>query len=388
MADSSRHNLFFVPEDTYGTTPANPALTKLRHKGTTLGLAKGSVTSEEIRADRQVQDFRHGTKQVGGDVTCELCYAAFDALLEAVLCGTWAAEHAQVAKTTISAAAADNSYNDSGAGLPVYTVGDTVTIAGFTTAGNNGAAVVVSSTASKLVVSGLTLTDETAGDTVTITQTNLDVLKAGVVRRSFSMLRNFGDIETADKPYHMFTGVELAKLDLKVTPGAIVELGFGLVGKGMSTATAAPAGATYPAADTHSPMDSFSGAVLVDAVENGVVTELTTTLENGIEARFVVGSAETIRPSIGRSNMSGQLSVYFEDSDMIDRFLDETETAISYVLGDGTQGYRITYPRVKFTGGQPDVKGAGPITLTMPFQALYSTSAGTQIIVKRLRSLT
>ena len=387
MADSSRHNLFFVPEDTYGTTPATPALTKLRHNSTTLGLAKGSVTSEEIRADRQVQDFRHGTKQVGGDVTCELCYAAFDALLEAVLCGTWAAEHAQVAKTTISAAAVDNSYNDSGAALPVYTVGDTLTIAGFTTAGNNGAAVVVSSTVSKLVVSGLTLTDEVAGDAVTITQTNLDVLKAGVVRRSFSMLRNFGDIETADKPYHLFTGVELAKLDLKVTPGAIVELGLGLVGKGMSTATTAPAGATYPAADTHSPMDSFSGAVLVDAVENGVVTELTTTLENGIEARFVVGSAETIRPSIGRSNMTGQLSVYFEDSDMIDRFLDETETAISYVLGDGTQGYRITYPRVKFTGGQPDVKGAGPITLAMPFQALYSTSAGTQIIVKRLRSL-
>ena len=109
MADSSRHNLFFVPEDTYGTTPATPALTKLRHNSTTLGLAKGSVTSEEIRADRQVQDFRHGTKQVGGDVTCELCYTAFDALLEAVLCGTWAAEHAQVAKTTISAAAVDNS---------------------------------------------------------------------------------------------------------------------------------------------------------------------------------------------------------------------------------------------------------------------------------------
>ena len=387
MADSSRHNLFFVPEATYGVTPATPALAKLRHKGTTLGLAKGSVTSEEIRADRQVQDFRHGTKQVGGDVTCELCYAAFDALLEAVLCGTWAAEHAQVAKITISAAATDNSYNDSGAALPLYTVGDTLTIAGFTTVGNNGAAVVVSSTASKLVVSGLTLADEVAGDAVTITQTNLDVLKAGVVRRSFSMLRNFGDIETADKPYHLFTGVELAKLDLKVSPGAIVELGLGLVGKGMTTAQTAPAGATYPAADTHSPMDSFSGAVLVDAVENGVVTELTTTLENGIEARFVVGSAETIRPSIGRSNMTGQISVYFEDSDMIDRFLDETETAISYVLGDGTQGYRITYPRVKFTGGQPDVKGAGPITLAMPFQGLYSPSAGTQIIVKRLRSL-
>lgn len=73
-----------------------------------------------------------------------------------------------MAATTLSASSTDNSYNDSASGFPNLAEGDVVTVAGFTTAGNNGQATVVSRTASKLVVSGLTLTTEAAGDSVTV----------------------------------------------------------------------------------------------------------------------------------------------------------------------------------------------------------------------------
>ena len=353
MADSSRHNLHFVAETTYGTTPATPALTKFRHKSCTLALAKSSVVSEEIRADRQIQDFRHGTKQVGGDIGAELCFAAFDAILEAALCGTWAvAALVTYAAATISASSTDNSLNDSGAGFPALSTGDTISIAGFiTNPGNNGTATVVTRTASKIVISGVTLTTEAASESITITKTGpKTVLKAGTTRRSFSVLRDFSDIVTGR--YHLFAGVEVTKVDLKVTPGAIVELGFGVVGQSMIAGDTAPAGATYPAADTHAPMDAFSGAVLVDEVPNGVATELAITLENGILPRFVVGSAETIEPSIGRSNLTGQATFYFENATMINQFLNEDEVPIKFTLGDGSAGntYEILLPRVKFTG--------------------------------------
>jgi hypothetical protein len=39
----------------------------------------------------------------------------------------------------------------------------------------------------------------------------------------------------------------------------------------------------------------------------------------------------------------------------------------------------ITIPRVKYNGGQPDVKGEGPIILAMPFLGLMDSVSGTSV---------
>jgi hypothetical protein len=383
MADSSRHNLYYVPEVTYGTTPATPALTKIRHTGCNLGLSKNTVVSDEIRSDRQIADFRHGTKQTGGDVNTELSFDSHADLIEAVMCGTWSTPASPVTAATISAASADNSINDSGAGLPVVAAGDVIRIAGFTgSTGNNGIATVVSRTASKIVISGITLVNDAAGESVTVTPAKM--LKAGTTRRSFSVLRDFSDITTGR--YHLFDGQEVNKLALKVAPNAIVIADFGFVGQSLAIGDSAPASATFPAPTTTSPMDSFTGAVRVGGVAIAIITEISLTLENGIQPRFVVGSAETIRPSIGRSNLTGQLGLYFEDSALVNNFINEDVVVPEFVLTDGAAGnsYVFNLPRIKFTGGQPDVKGQGPVMLTMPFQAIYDPTVASQLRIARV----
>ena len=62
--------------------------------------------------------------------------------------------------TNLTLLAADNSLNDSAGLLPLLVVGDGVELAGFSLLGNNGRATVVSCTASKLVLSGRTLSTE------------------------------------------------------------------------------------------------------------------------------------------------------------------------------------------------------------------------------------
>jgi hypothetical protein len=57
-----------------------------------LALTKDAIESEKLRGDRQVEDFRHGNKSIGGDISCELEYAAFDGLLEAALGGAWSSD--------------------------------------------------------------------------------------------------------------------------------------------------------------------------------------------------------------------------------------------------------------------------------------------------------
>lgn len=501
MSDSSRHALYAIPEVDYGVTPTTPEFKTIRHTGTTLGLSKSTVVSAELRADRQISDFRHGTKQIGGDIQTELSYGSFDDYLEAVLCGTWALKAAAVTRATISAAASDNSINDAGVpqvetatvasgvttggdidvtitsaaltgspllthvtvadgdsaaaiagkirtalglvaaitavfsvggastaviltrlvgaandttlnialatgtavtmtaaatsanttagvapALPLLAAGDKVTITGFTgTIGNNLVkAVVVSSTALKMIVSGGTLVDDAAGESVTVTSLAYQ-LKAGVTRRSFSVLRYFSDLDSGALPYHLFTGVEFNKLAFKMTVNAIVTAVFSVIGRDFPAASAtAPASSTYDAPNALAVMDSFSGALLEGGSVISVVTEMSLTLENGIEPRFVIGSDKTILPSIGRSNLTGQITAFFEDAALLNKFINETESSLVFTMADQAgNSIRITMPRVKFNGGQPDTQGQGAITLAMPVQALYDSVTGTNIIIER-----
>ena len=92
IATGSRHNLSYILESTFGTTPSSPGFTPIRHTGTTMGLTKEALESEELREDRQIAHFRHGNKSVSGDINFELSYGGLDALLEAVMCGTWATD--------------------------------------------------------------------------------------------------------------------------------------------------------------------------------------------------------------------------------------------------------------------------------------------------------
>lgn len=283
IANGSRHSMAIVEESVFGTTPANPVFVPLRHTGTTLGLAKDAIQSEELRADRQNPEPRHGNDSVSGDVNVEISYGSFDDLLEAVLCGTWTA----------------------------------------------------------------------------------DALNIGTERRSFTIERYFEDIGQ----YHRFRGCEANTFSLNVSPNAMVTATFGIVGSGMSTDTAIVTGATYSAATTSKPMDSFTGTLQEGGGSISVVTEMSMSLENGLEPLYVVGSKTSIGNSIGRATVTGNLTVYFENSTMIDKFINETETSLQFETPDGTNKYTWRINQLKFTGGQPDVSGEGPITLSMPFEA-------------------
>ena len=89
FATGGFHGLAYVPEVTFGTTPVTPTMVSLRHTTCGLVLNKDAFQSAELRSDRQISDFRHGTYQVNGDVGFELSYGEYDPILEAGLFGTW-----------------------------------------------------------------------------------------------------------------------------------------------------------------------------------------------------------------------------------------------------------------------------------------------------------
>ncbi|MEX5533383.1 phage tail tube protein, partial [Pseudomonas syringae] len=74
MSDVIDHKLYAVLETVRGTTPATPAMSTVRHTSCNLGLSKETFRSEEIRTTRELKDFRHGNRQVGGEFGFELSY--------------------------------------------------------------------------------------------------------------------------------------------------------------------------------------------------------------------------------------------------------------------------------------------------------------------------
>lgn len=308
MANGALHEMAYVEEVTYGVTPATPTLTPIRHNTTSLGLSKDTLTSEELRDDRQIAAVRHGTKQIGGDIAHELSFTSFDDLLEAVLGGTWS------------------------------------------------------------------LQDPNSGT---------DQLKAGTTRRSFSIQREFGDLDSGNA-FHVYTGCEFNTLSLSLSPSAIVTGTFGVIGKGLTTDASAISGSSVSTGLTTDPMTSIEGSVLEGGGAGACITEMTLDISNGMEPRFCVGDDETQRPSIGRSNVSGQITAFFDDAALLDKFIDEESSSIDIFLldTDGNQ-IRIYLPNITYTSGQPDVEGEGPIRLAMSFTAVYDETEATNIIIER-----
>lgn len=214
-----------------------------------------------------------------------------------------------------------------------------------------------------------------------------NVLKAGTTRRSFTFERYFADIAGVDKPFHRFTGCEINTMNLSVQPDARITGTFGLIGQGMNTDTAIIAGATYANPTTTAGLDSFTGTLSEGGSQIGVVTEITLDINNGQSSRFVIGSDVSARPSIGQSVITGQIGVFFENSTLLDKFINETESSIEFTLPDAV-GNSLTFelPRVKYNGGQPDVSGPGDIILTMPFQALYDPTEQTNLKITRVNA--
>jgi len=110
VASGSNVEVSYIAEVTAGTTPATPAFTKLPISTESLSLSRDPLESEALRSDRQVSDIINGNKQVGGDITGEVRFGAFDDLLEAALGGTWATDAPSVGTDQLKAGVTRRSF--------------------------------------------------------------------------------------------------------------------------------------------------------------------------------------------------------------------------------------------------------------------------------------
>lgn len=216
-----------------------------------------------------------------------------------------------------------------------------------------------------------------------------DVLKVGTTPKFFTIEDYAADIDQS----RLFTGCGVNTMGVSLAPNQMVTTTFGLVGKDMTISqTNIAESRTIDAASGASPFDSYSGDLkLGDWVTGGgtvlssaaIVTSMDFTLSNGYAPTFVIGDDSTPSLEYGRAEVEGSLSVYFEDATQINRFINETETALEVQVGDGTNTMTFLFPRCKINSADVGVDGPSSRIINMSFVALYDADEATNLKITR-----
>lgn len=296
LATSNRVQLAYIPEVSFGATPATPQMILLPMQSMSLDLAKDVISDPTIISDRMERYERHGNYKVSGNIVSSLQHAQWDDFIEAAMGGTW---------TT-------------------------------------------------------------------------NVVKVGTQNRSFTVEQGFLDIAQ----YRVFTGVRVNQWDLTVSPNAVVQSTFGLIGSGMTTSSTA-LDVTPTGVLTKQPMVHIGASITVGGT--GVkATAFSMQLTNNMVAQYGIGSSAALDVSQHESQCTGSMTFYFENLIAYNRFLNETTAPISVALTDGTNTLTVSIPNAKFNTGALPVSGSNAdIFVTMSYKALYDSASQTTVSVTR-----
>lgn len=99
-ATGSTSGFSYVPELTFGTTPATPQMINIPMVSSTLDYTKDIINDPTIISDRMERDEKHGNKHVAGNIVTTAQHGQFDDWLEAALGGTWTTDVLKVASAT------------------------------------------------------------------------------------------------------------------------------------------------------------------------------------------------------------------------------------------------------------------------------------------------
>jgi len=380
IANAVRTEIAQITEVTQGVTPATPTLKVVRAIGKNLNLTKNTLTSAEVRADRNISDLRHGFNRVEGSLGYEMSIGSHDDIYEAVLGGTWAA--VTVSGTPdIGATASTNIFTRSAGSWITdgFRKGDVITTSGFTSPVNNGQHVVIALSAANLTVTTALVTQVASGTpVVAYIGRRLDV---GTALRTFTIERRFPDISQ----FQVMKGVAYNTMELRVQPEAIIGGSFGIIGMAQDAFAGATIATATTAANTNAPFDSFTGQMFEGNGLIALVTGMTVNINSNRSVVPIVGSKYSPGVFDGQCMITGSLSAFFEDTTLYNKFVNETETAlyVKLLAPGGTDYVSVAMPRVKYTGANIDPPAQGPIQIAMPFQALFDPTAGTSFSMQR-----
>lgn len=383
MGDSNRVALRYVKESTFGTTPATPTMQNMRFTQESFELNTSSVTSQEIRSDRQVADVIRTDVAGQGGFNFELSAGTYDdMILAAIQASAWSSPVSLTGLTLTVAAGANTITRSTGSWVSDGIVTNQwVKFGGFTNAANNGFFKVTVTSATVLTITNPTGVLVNEGPVTSCTANMGSQAVNGTSFTSFTIEKEFTDLANE---FAYYRGMSPETWSLNTAKGGVITGSFSFMGVNEVSGAATLASSTT-AATTTSVMNAIDDAKLI-AVNGGVydVTELAFALKNNLRAREIVGYLGAKSMGSGTIDVTGSHKAYYASKTEMDRYLNAGYTGIAQVLYKNSGGYVIEFPSAKYTSGRRVAGGINQdIMADMAFTARRDPTEGITIRVAR-----
>lgn len=396
-------------ESTYGVPPAtsDTGAYVLRRVSCDISPDIATFKSGEIRPDRQLVTFRHGTQTIKGTLRGELSPTSYKDIFASLLAGSFTATSpitiasgantltytaaasgvaATIARTsgswitdglkwgdifrmTVSSVSANNNRNFRALGLTATVI--TVSRTPSSTAD----AAAINASLEKLTAGS----DSSASVVFTVVGKKLvtpDPFAAGtLLDPSFTLEQYFAD----QSLYELYTGCKPSEARLNFVPSGLSTIDTSFMGQAATTGsgqyfTAAGAAATTNAAS------GVSGTIRLDDVDIGLVTNMSMAIMGGHTVDPVIGTTEVPFVFPGIIDISGSLSILFYDETFYSAAINETEVDLLLALtmqpGVANSDFlSFRLPRIKLNSVTKD-DGPKAIIGTYAFQALKYVAGG------------
>jgi hypothetical protein len=366
----------------------------LRRVSSDLSLTRDSFESNEIRSDRQVSDFRLGTKRVAGTLQGELSTGSYEALIGAALRRNFAAPAvsftAQAADELTSASSGDERTftRAGGAGTDFlalgFKVGHVIRTGSTGTTCENFNYRVVNVTTTAITVQGTSGGDfaSDADATLTVVGHVSYIPTTAHTSKQFTIEHHFSDIDYTE----LFTGCRIGFWAVDAPASGLVTTSFGITGVDMTqyTAGSAPYFSSPAAAGTGGALASVTGAIRwndgTTTTDLALITSINFTLELGLSADPVVGQNTVPEIFFGRSRISGSLTAYLQDSGLAASFINETDVELHLIFETASGAtpenfFSIYIPRVRLTSNSMG-DGEQGIIQSFDFVGLLQNNTG------------
>lgn len=184
--------------------------------------------------------------------------------------------------------------------------------------------------------------------------------------------------------FKVYNGVVCNGFTLNSPAEGLSTISFDMLGLGEQINSATISEAAYTAQPLRQPFTHCGGTISEGGAPIGYVNSVSLTLSNNLENAYVWGqcSPEDLIPN--RVDITGSLVVYIQDTVLLNKFRNDTESSLSFTLDDGDDNtLTFNVPRIKYVSADTPITDATSRLLTLNFRGLYDGGVGAAMTITR-----
>lgn len=211
----------------------------------------------------------------------------------------------------------------------------------------------------------------------------------GTQKKYFTLERSF-ETGVTDQ-FEQYLSCEVDTMSLSIAASEIITGSMGLIGLSASQSTSSVDVDGYAPANTNRVFNSVNmvNSVLEGGVEyKSTIQSLSLDIANNKRESRAIGSEAPSVIGDGQFVVTGQITVYFKDNVLYDKFLNETVTSLSVELEDDAGNMMIfTMPKVIYTNVAREIPGNNEdVLVVLDYQAIYDSGISGSIMIEMINA--